>query len=236
MKGTVNMNVTKAHTAFYSSCVIIFAVMSGPRAIAAVVDFQLSTLSAPSALNTAGSVPASQTAFALGASIYLEVWAQTTHPNGLSSASLDISFDSPRVSAATVTHSPMFSTLTHSSIDNGAGWIDDLSGSHLGPCTDVVGVAPNWVRVAVVEFIPNENGPVTFQSISTGSPIYGSAICAVGDVDPAQIAYGSAAVQIGDAPIPAISFWGACVLALGMTIAATLVVRARCDLRYPDMG
>jgi hypothetical protein len=58
----------------------------------------------------------------------------------------------------------------------------------------------------------------------------------VGDVNPAQIAYGSAAVQIGDAPIPAISFWGACALALGMMIAATLMVRARCDLRYPEVG
>src|SRR3990172_9269781 len=105
--------------------------MTASAASGAVVDFQLTALSTPSGSDTAVTVPTSQPSFALGSSIFLEVWAQTTNANGLSSASLDLLFNSSSATAVSVTHSSIFSTLTHSSINNPSGVIDELSGSHL---------------------------------------------------------------------------------------------------------
>lgn len=208
-----------------SACFLTF--WFGGAAFGALVDFRLATLPAPSVMDTAANVPASQTSFAPGSTIYAEVWVQTSHANGLSSASLDISFDQSLATAAAVAHPVVFSTLTHGSINNTSGLIDDLSGSHLGPCSDAVALAPNWARVAVIEMTAGAVGLLQLQALPSNSPVYGTAVCAVGDVAPAQIVYGTASVQIGDAPIPAMSTWSACVLALSLMIAATQFLRGR---------
>jgi hypothetical protein len=194
---------------------------------AAVVDFQLTTLSTPSGSDTAATVPASQPAFGLGSSIFLEVWVQTTNTNGVSSASLDLLFNASLATAVGVTHSSVFPTLTHSSINNSSGVIDDLSGSHLGPCADAVAVAPSWARVAVIEFTADADGPLTIQAAATGSLVYGTALCGLGDVDPASIAFDSVVVTVGNPGIPAASTWGLVAMSLLMLVAGTIVLRRR---------
>lgn len=175
---------------------VFLAVTSTTKA--AVVDFRLTALSAPSGSDTTATVPASQPNFPLGSSIFLEVWVQTTNSNGLSSASLDLLYNSSLATGVNVTHSSVFSTLKHATINNSSGVIDDLSGSHLGPCTDAVGVTPNWARVAVVKFNADTDGVLTIQAVVSGSLVYGTAICNVGDVNPAQLSFGSVVVRLGD--------------------------------------
>jgi len=191
----------------------------------AVVDFQLTASTAPSGSDVASTVPASQTSFALASSFFLEVWVQTSNSNGVSSASLDLLFNSSTATAVSVTHSSIFSALTRSSINNPSGVVDDLSGSYLGPCTDAIAVAPNWARVAVIEFTAAADGPLTIQAVAAGSPVYGTAICGLGDVIPANIGFDSVVVKIGEATIPAASTWGLVVMSLLILVAGTIALR-----------
>ncbi len=205
--------------------VAVVVLVAASAANGAVVDFQLTALATPSGSDTAATVPASQPTFALGSSMFLEVWIETANSNGVSSASVDLSFNSSLTTAVSVTHSSVFSTLTHSSINNPLGVVDDLSGSHLGPCTDAIAVAPSWARVAVVEFTANANGALTIQAVAAGSPVYGTALCGLGDVDPANISFDSVTVTLGDAPIPAVSTWGLVAMSLFILVAGTIALR-----------
>jgi hypothetical protein len=205
---------------------VFLAAASGAKG--AVVDFRLSALTAPSGSDVALTVPTSQTSFALASSVFLEAWVQTTNSNGVSSASLDLLFNSSLATAVSVTHSSVFSTLTHSSINNPSGVIDDLSGSHLGPCTDAIAVAPNWARVAVVEFTADAEGPLTILAVAAGSPVYGTAICGLGDVAPADISFDPVTVAIGNAAIPAASTWGLVAMSLLILVAGSIALRRIC--------
>lgn len=210
-------------------CTAVVFLVVASAASGGVVDFQLTALSAPSGIDTTVTVPTSQPAFALGSSIFLEVWVQTSNPNGVSSASLDLLFNSSLTTAVSVAHSSLFSALTHVSIVNPSGVVDDLSGSHLGPCTDAVAVAPNWVRVAMIEFTADANGLLTIQAVATGSPVYGTALCGLGDVAPANVSFDSVSVSIGDAAIPATSTWGLIVMSLSVLAVGTVVARTKAD-------
>ncbi|MCI0493045.1 MAG: hypothetical protein L0Z07_08925 [Planctomycetes bacterium] len=191
---------------------------------AAVVDYRLTALPVPSVSDTAAIVPASQPNFAIGSSIFLEVWVQTTSTNGISSASLDVHFNASVATAIGVTHSSIFNTLINSAINNPSGIINDLSGSHLGPCTDGVAVIPNWARVAIIEFSADADGVLSIQATVTGSPTYGTALCGLGDVDPLNIGFNSMAVGVGDAVIPAASTWGLITLSLLVLSAGTIAL------------
>jgi hypothetical protein len=160
----------------------------------------------------------------VGESLFLEVWVQTTDPNGLSSASVDLSFNASLVTGVAITHSSIFSELTHGTIDNASGQVDDLSGSHLGPCSDAVAVAPDWARIAVVEFTADADGVLLIEAAETGSEVYGTAICGVGDIDPGSIIYDSVTVTVGDAAIPVVSTWGLVAMTLLVLIAGTLLL------------
>ena len=168
----------------------------------------------------------------MGEGLFLEVWVQTTDPNGLSSGSLDLSFNPSLATAVGITASSVFPELTHGTIDNAGGQVDDLSGSHLGPCTDAVAVTPNWARVAVVEFRADAAGVLLIEGATAGSEVYGTAICGVGDIDPGTITFDSVTVTVGDAAIPAVSTWGLVAMTLLLLVTGTLVVGRRqwaCD-------
>jgi hypothetical protein len=200
---------------------------SAPQAWGALVEIRAVVLASPSASDVAATLPPSQGYFPEGQPFYCEVWAQTSHGSGLSSVSFDLSFDPGVITATGLTHAALFSALTNGSIDNGSGVVQDVSGSHMGPCSDAVGVAPNWARVAIVEMIPIGYAATTLETSATGTPAFGTAICGVGDVDPSQIVYGGVALEIGEPTIPTVSEWGAAILALGTAVAGTLILRTR---------
>ena len=218
---------------FCSACGVafIFALAHGAEeTLGAIVDINLVILSAPSGSDTGSSLPVSQSVAAPGSTFFVEVWAQTTHPNGLTSVSLDIAFDSTLATGVSITHTALFSELQNGTIDNPSGLVDDLSGSHLGPCADAVGVSPNWARVAVMETSALGEGTLLLVSAPTGSPAFGTAICAVGDIDPAEVSFGEITLHIIGGDIPAVSEWGLLVMGLLVLVAGTLVMpRVRSD-------
>ncbi|MFQ5462536.1 MAG: hypothetical protein ACE5E5_07910 [Phycisphaerae bacterium] len=178
--------------------------------------------SAAGPVDQTAALPQPETAWAPGSALVIEVWAQTVDPNGLSSVSIDVAFGT-NLSVTGVTPTALFSELTHALVDNAVGLIDDLSGSHLSPCTDQIGIAPQWARVAIVDLSANVAGVATVQALPADSMVYGTAVCGVGDVNPASITFGQATLLIGDVAIPALSDWGLVVMIGLLLVAATLV-------------
>jgi len=184
------------HRLFWSSSMIAFLISWIAPASGQTVDVELVCLASPSAADTSASVPTTVAELLNDASFVVEVWAQTTDSAGLSSASLDLSYDATLANGTLLTHSATFNVLTHGTIDNGTGTVDDLSGSHLGSCADAVGVAPNWARVAILDVTALASGSLIMQSSAAGSNIYGTAICGTGDLAEGQISFGSVAVSL----------------------------------------
>lgn len=214
--------------AILATCASTSVVTAGQPRGGSAATVALVPLTAAGPDDRLSALPTAEHYAALGGTFIVEVWAQTADPAGLSSVSTDIAFDTT-VSVNSVTHTALFSELGHDIIDNPAGRIDDLSGSHLGPCTDLVGVAPEWARVAIIEMAADSPGLVTIASSDPGSLIYGTAVCGVGDLDPATISYGSDFVAVGQVPVPAVTTWGLAAMTLLVAVAATLAFRR--DLR-----
>lgn len=188
---------------------------------------ELVALSGASPGDIVATLPTRQAIFAPGTTFFVEVWAQTGNIDGLSSVSVDVAFDAGLATVVSVTHTALFFELQNGVIDNASGFVDDLSGSHFGPCSDQVAVAPNWGRVAIIVMRADALGSMSITSGPTGSLVFGTAICGVGDLDPANIIYGSASVIVGDPSIPAVSEWGLIVMSLLMLTTGTLVYMRR---------
>lgn len=173
------------------------------------------------------TLPTPQPIFAPGTTFFVEVWAQTGNIDGLSSVSIDVAFDAGLATVVSVTHSALFFELQNGVIDNTNGLVDDLSGSHFGPCSDHVAVAPDWGRVAIIELAADALGSMSISSRPTDSLVFGTAVCGVSDLDPANITYGAVSVIVGDLNIPAVSEWGLIVMFLLVLVAGTLVYMRR---------
>jgi len=174
----------------------IVVALHAPGARAQTAEIRLVVLPSASGSDTVTTLPTSSPRFRNDASFVVEVWAQATHANGLSSASADIAFTTALADVTNITHSATFNVLTAGTINNTNGTIDDLSGSHLGPCSDAVAVSPNWARVAILSVTASANGSLSLQTGPTNSAIYGTAICGVGDIADAQIVFGSVSVDL----------------------------------------
>jgi hypothetical protein len=142
------------------------------------------------------------TSFAPGTVFYVEVWAQTSHATGLVSVSLDIVFDSQEVSVTAndvfpfsggLFHGLVFTSLTNGLADNGAGRVEDLSGSYApasGCAATPTGVGPvNWSRVAIVEMQANVSTNPRIMPEATGNGVYGTAVCGMANTPESDITY-----------------------------------------------
>jgi len=177
--------------------------------------------------DTTTTLPTPVTQVVPGDSFALEVWARTDDAQGLSSVSMNIQF-SPAVAVVnTVTHSTIFSELQGGTVDNVAGTVAGLTGSHLSSCADQVGVAPTWARVAVLDMQAVGAGSLVVTSGDTGVLALGTAVCGFGDLLPAQVSYGVATLPVSTTPIPTVSTWGLVVLSLLLLAAGTVVALPR---------
>ncbi len=161
---------------------------------------ELVTLSAPSATDISASLPISEPTFRSGDTFFMEAWAQTDAPNGFAQVSMDIAFDAARLTGIEITHSAAFGLFPEGAIDHLAGRIDNLSGSHppaTPPCSDQVGFAPEWVRVASIEVHADATGSVMIQSVDSGDPVFTVSIC--DSFVPPTVQYGGTTVMIEEA-------------------------------------
>ncbi len=159
------------------------------------------TLQTAGPSDTTATLPTAQTQFVPGETFVVELWAQTTETNGLSSVTVDLSFVNTVVTAQTITHTALFNAagLSTGTINNPGGLVDNLGGSHAAaspPCSDQVGLT-NWARVAIVDMQALANGTSVIQSADTASLILGTAICnEFGNVLPVDIDFGQVTVTV----------------------------------------
>ncbi len=159
------------------------------------------TLQSAGPSDTAATLPTAQTQYLPGETFVVELWAQTTETNGLSSVTVDMSFVNTVVTAQSITHTALFNAagLSTGTINNPGGLVDNLGGSHVAaspPCSAQVGLT-NWARVAVVDMQALANGTSIIQSADTASLILGTAICnEFGNVVPADIDFGQVTVTV----------------------------------------
>ncbi|MCI0493044.1 MAG: hypothetical protein L0Z07_08920 [Planctomycetes bacterium] len=163
---------------------------------AQTAEIRLVALPSASLSDSVTTLPTSSIRFLEDAPFIVEVWAQTPDNRGLSSVSADFTFTSTLANITNIAHTPLFNVLTAGTVNNTNGTIDNLSGSHLGPCTDAVGASPNWARVAILGVTPTGIGTLSLQSGSTNSPIYGTAICGLGNIADGQIVFGAVAASL----------------------------------------
>lgn len=156
------------------------------------------------ALDEAEILPVSVVSVSMGETVFLELWAQAAGGDGFSQVSADISFDPLLMSVIQVSHTPLFNLFPSGTADNVAGVIDNLSGSHPAvapPCSDRVGVAPKWVRVAVVEMLALRPGDSLLRSVASNDPVFLVAYC--GTFDPPPVSFGDTPLRIlPQAPAP----------------------------------
>ncbi len=189
---------------------------------------ELVALDSPGATDTSIALPDSISAVSPGATFFLELWAQTSDLNGFAQVSADLAFDPAAMSVTSLTFSALFDLFPNGVIDNVSGLIDDLSGSHtpaIPPCSDQVGVSPNWARVAIIE-MQAANAPmaanVQLAPANDGTHFVGTCGSAV---EPA-VAFGSLVLGVGTG-IPTVSQWGLIVLSLMLVTTATLVLESK---------
>ncbi len=146
--------------------------------------------------DTGITLPSSQTTFGLNSPFVIEVWVQTTQAAGLSSVSLDMVYDISILNVNGVTHTDLFDQLVNSSFDNLTGNVDDLSGSvDPAPC-NAVAFNPVWGRVAILDVEGIALGTGDVSTADSGSLVYGTAVCGVGDVDSADIDHDTITLEI----------------------------------------
>ena len=157
----------------------------------------------------------------VGNSFYVEFWATDFGGTntGITSAYADLDYPESCVSAGTIGHTDLFGLFPDGTDDGSV--IDELGGSQLEPG---IAVAPEWARVAYVEFTCNETcGAVDFQLSAATSE---SSAFNRGLIPTSDILYGSCSVFCGDPPpIPAVSEWGLVILTLLGLSAGTILFK-----------
>lgn len=217
-----------------ANLIVVFAALLSPYAMSPAgtaaaeevlsADLRLVALRAPSSEDVTATLPTPMVDIGAFATFYVELWARTSEPDGLSQVSADISFDPAMVSVNGITHTDVFSLWPTGTIDNGNGLVDDLSGSHPPAilCGDAVGFAPNWARAAVIEMQGLSPGAAQIQTGPTGDGVHFVAIC--GSAEAPLVAYEGVSFEVGQ-PVPAVSQWGAIVMSLLSLSAGTVILK-----------
>ncbi len=157
-----------------SASVTLAVLLSTPLARAQDIDLRLLIVASPSVDELTTTLPESIASTSLGAACYIELWASDVGETntGVTSAYIDLSWPEARATAVNVEHGNIFTVFPTGTIN--AGLVDELGGSIL----DVVAVAPEWARVAFVEFTADANGPLTFTAgaSATGVAAWGRGV------------------------------------------------------------
>lgn len=204
----------------------VFTVATLPSVTSVTVEL-VATL-APSSSSILAGLPASIESIPQQSTYYVEVWGQTNFPHGLQSMSIDLLFDAAISHAVNITPTTVFSEFRSGLIENLQGRIRDLSGSHTlvsPPCSDQLGFAPNWARLAIIEMVADNPGLQLLRATPATSPFLGTAICGqLGDVNPSNIAFGMTLVRVREeTEIPTVSSWGVLALSLLLASAGTIM-------------
>lgn len=206
------------------------------HASAATASVRLVTLETPGTVDEVGTLPTSQTVFNQGDIVFVELWGQTPEPDGFTQISADINFDQLVLEAVSITPTALFNFGPSGTISNESGVVDNLSGAHppvIPACSDQVGVAPTWARVAIVEMRIIGSGSTSLVATAAQDGIHFVAIC--GQLLEPTVDFLGAELAIAPA-VPAITNAGVIVLGiLFLAAGANRLKRVR-DTGFRERG
>lgn len=150
-----------------------------------------------------------------GGKVYLEPWCQTPGPNGITTAVVDLTYDTTYfdTSAAQVQLAPQWNTLAFGvSVNEAEGIVENLGGNNFSG----LGVAPQWAKIGTVELdvtgVPAASVALCslFAGQSDGGFPLEFGIQGEGAVDPAEVDYGCFTVGC-EADLNGFSWFFSCV-------------------------
>ncbi len=146
------------------------------------VSYTLVPRGAPSAFDSATTLPPPATQFAVGDTCYLEVWCTDLGSvnTGLISAYVDLGWSTTHATAQAVAHRPPFTLFSSGTIQPGS--VDELGGSDATLTGQ--GIAPLWARLSVVTLSIDALGdiPVSVAPASTATACLGRGVIPPGDI------------------------------------------------------
>ncbi len=178
-------------------CGLVIAVASGfctAHVMAQEIDleYRCIILKTPSTVNRTTTLPTGETQLLVNDTFVVEFWATDsgTTTAGLVVVFADLDYPQNLVSSCTPFATSLFNIIFDPSTCNGL-IVDELGGSQF---SGGVGAAPEWARVAFVEFTADVTGVanVVLNPAQGESAAFGG-----GEILPANIDYGSCSVPIG---------------------------------------
>lgn len=129
--------------------------------------------------------------------VYLEAWCQTTEPAGISTAVIDLTYQTARVDTTIeqLTIAEQWMDIFLHTVDDATGFIDDVGGINVNG----LGADPSWAKIATVEFdvVETPSCGITFCSWFAG-PGRPFGIAGQGSVPADEVDYGC--LTIGTLP------------------------------------
>lgn len=124
------------------------------------MDVQLRVVSSPTTSNST-ALPTGIASIATGGTFYLEVWVQefSAAGTGVTGGEIDLRYDTALADGVAVVNAE-FDLLPNGVIEDAVGLIDNLGG---GTNATDRGAAPQWARLAYVEFTATGLGTQTFR-------------------------------------------------------------------------
>jgi len=178
-----------------TACVLGDRIAAADAAVVRV-RVQLVVLSTPSGvqmttdLDSLGASVGHQSQFIPGRTVFLEAWCQTPGPNPISTAVVDLTYETAffDTTLAQVSLASQWDTLPFViSVDDLLGRVDDLGGTNFGG----FGIAPSWAKIGTVALDITSTPPdrVTFCSEFAGGGLT-FAIRGEGVAAPGEVTYG----------------------------------------------
>jgi hypothetical protein len=151
-----------------------------PTAPAQDLDFRLIARPSPSAYETTTQLPDSLASVTVGDTYYVEFWVSDVGSlnTGVTSAYIDVSWPASLATAHNVDHGSLYIVFPSGTI--APGFLDELGGSTF----NVVGIEPQWARVAVIEVTADAEGAITYTASpsDTGAAAYGRGVIPWGQI------------------------------------------------------
>jgi len=163
--------------------------MSASTLLGASVE--LIALRAPTSSDFADVLPASTDTFALGETLFVEVWASRTEAahEGLAAVYTTLHYDSSRLAMMDMKVDQPFATFPGGLVNARAGQVQQLGGCAL-PGEGSVGLQPAWARVATIRLRARATGIADLRTGTAGTTYGVSVFGRFGNLDPSGVRFG----------------------------------------------
>lgn len=161
-------------------------------------EVQLVSLKAPTKLGQLSEPPTSETAFNVGDTVFVEVWASRTKPAdaGLAAVYVDLHYNPALLRVTQIIPSESFVLFAKGTNQPSLGQVAALGGCAM-PAETRTGLDPSWVRVASVRMLTLQSGPATLFTSSSGDTFGIAVVGEFGNLSSANVAMDGLDLTLG---------------------------------------